>query len=152
MRILVLSDSHGKTRNFIKAVKQHRDAEKIFFLGDGLRDYEEACRQFPDRIFYAVRGNCDFCSRLPDVDTAPTRYGNIFYTHGDRFFVKGGYQHLLSAGRQTGARLLLFGHTHCPLARYEDGIYLFNPGSLAQGSYGLCDLLESGISMNHLSI
>lgn len=152
MRILVVSDSHGNFYRFQKVVTLHPEADKIFFLGDGFRDFSDIADLFRDRIFYAVRGNCDFTSPFPSWNTTITCQGKILYTHGDAFGVKGGTERLFDAGRQAGARLVLFGHTHRPCARYEDGLYLFNPGSLAEGSYGICDLLDSGILMNHLTV
>jgi predicted phosphodiesterase len=34
-------------------------------------------------------------------------------------------------GRQAGARIIVFGHTHIPMAIEHDGVLLINPGALA---------------------
>lgn len=151
MRILVVSDSHGHFFRFKEVMEKHRDAELIFFLGDGRREYEDICDLFPERKILAVKGNCDYLSLLPSVNYISTEQGKILYTHGDVFNVKFGTQRLEEAGKKEGARLVLYGHTHKRDARYLDGMYIFNPGSLgSEGSYGICDILESGIAMNHL--
>ena len=153
MRILVVSDSHGHFFRFKEVMEKHRDAEFVFFLGDGRREYEDICDLFPERKILAVKGNCDYLSLLPSVNYISTEQGKILYTHGDVFNVKFGTQRLEEAAVKEGARLVLYGHTHKRDARYLDGMYIFNPGSLgSEGSYGICDILESGIAMNHLSL
>ncbi len=153
MRILVVSDSHGHFFRFKDVVEKHRDAELIFFLGDGKRELEDICDLFPERKILAVKGNCDYISPLPSVNCISTEQGKILYTHGDVFNVKFGTQRLEESAQKEGARLILYGHTHKRDARYLDGMYIFNPGSLgSDGSYGICDILESGIAMNHLSV
>jgi len=42
MRILVLSDSHGRAGNIYDVIEKHPEAEVIVFLGDGERDFENA--------------------------------------------------------------------------------------------------------------
>ncbi|MBQ8868869.1 MAG: YfcE family phosphodiesterase [Oscillospiraceae bacterium] len=153
MRILVISDSHGNFFKFKDVMEKHRDAELVFFLGDGKREYEDICDLFPERKILAVKGNCDFISPLPSVNTVGSEQGKILYTHGDVFNVKFGTQRLEEAAVKEGARLVLYGHTHKRDARYLNGMYIFNPGSLgSDGSYGICDILDSGIAMNHLNI
>ncbi|MBE6788719.1 MAG: metallophosphoesterase [Ruminococcaceae bacterium] len=153
MRILVISDSHGKFFEFREAIEKHKNVDLIFFLGDGKREYEDICDLYPDKKILAVKGNCDFISDLPSVNYISTEQGKILYTHGDCFSVKMGTQRLEEMARQQGARLVLYGHTHIKDARYLDGMYIFNPGSLGYDkSYGICDLEDSGIVMNHLKL
>ena len=40
-------------------------------------------------------------------------------------------ENIKAEGAARGADIVIFGHTHRPVARHEDGIYLFNPGSLS---------------------
>ena len=153
MRILVVSDSHGHFHRFNQVIEKHPDAEYIFFLGDGKKELDDICDLYPEKSIFAVKGNCDFLSPLPSVRMADTELGKILYTHGDIYFVKHGTERLIEAGKEKNARLVLYGHTHQKDARYIDGMYVFNPGSLgAEGSYGVCDILESGIILNHLTI
>ena len=59
-----------------------------------------------------------------------------------------GYIH---EARAKNADIALFGHTHRGLTRYEDGLYLMNPGSLTRAgehSYGIIDITDGGIFTN----
>ena len=64
--------------------------------------------------------------------------------------MKYGLYEALSAARRSKADVLLFGHTHVPLAEYRDGVYLLNPGSLngSFGTYGTLDITSAGIVTN----
>ena len=65
MRLLVMSDSHGRKNMLLDAMELHPEADAVIFLGDGERDIEFAKNYFPDKKIYAVCGNCDFNSELP---------------------------------------------------------------------------------------
>ena len=41
---------------------------------------------------------------------------------------------------------MLFGHTHCALNEYDEGLYIMNPGSCNGygASYGYIDITEKG--------
>ena len=49
--------------------------------------------------------------------------------------------------KEQSARIVLFGHTHEAHEKYypDDEVYLFNPGSAAQGSYGILTLHRGGV-------
>ena len=58
MDILVLSDSHGRRDMIEEAVhRQIKKPDAVIFLGDGLRDMENA--QIGDIPLYKVACNCD---------------------------------------------------------------------------------------------
>ena len=65
MRLLVLSDSHGRKNLLLKAVELHPEADAVIFLGDGERDIEFLKEIYPELKLYAVCGNCDFNSANP---------------------------------------------------------------------------------------
>ena len=65
MRLLVLSDSHGRKNLMLKAVELHPEADAVIFLGDGEGDIDFLKEIYPDIKLYAVCGNCDFSSSLP---------------------------------------------------------------------------------------
>jgi len=144
VRLLILSDSHNAAGNFIWAIENEPRAEKIIFLGDGLSDAAEASDE-TGRSIICVRGNCDFFSREPDEDIITAGGTKIFLTHGHLYSVKHSLSQLTARARGLGANIALFGHTHSPLIDYDDGLYLFNPGSLRGGSYGVIDITSAGI-------
>ncbi|MBJ6727618.1 metallophosphoesterase family protein [Geomesophilobacter sediminis] len=144
MRILVLSDSHG---NYGRALKAHELAgavDHVVHLGDG----EEDARLLEDVLeipVLRVAGNCDLGSRLPQERLV--RFGNtpVLITHGNRYHVKGGLAHLARRGREAGAAVVLYGHTHLAQVDQDDEILLINPGALQgnRGSYAIVTI-EAG--------
>lgn len=142
MKFLVFSDAHGATDGIRKALGLHPDAAGAFFLGDGAREVLLLAEtvKFP---FYCVAGNCDFASTLPQENILTVGGHTIFYTHGHRYGVKTGLGGLLAAAKRKGADIALFGHTHEPLERFEEGIRLLNPGSIGHGiGGGSCGILD----------
>ena len=63
----------------------------------------------------------------------------IYLTHGHRQNVKMTLDALANTVHFSGARLGLFGHTHCSEYKKMGDVVLFNPGSVGRGrrSYGL---------------
>ena len=146
MRILVVSDVHGRESLLWEAIEQQPTARTVLFLGDGIRQAEAAQERYPDRTFYMVPGNCDMgCSLLP-VRQETLGGKRFYFTHGHLHDVKYTLYRLDLAARQAGADIALFGHTHAPYEEYADGLYLFNPGSLGYGhTYGFVDIQGGGI-------
>ena len=146
MRILVVSDVHGRVDRLYEAIEQQPTARDVIFLGDGLRQAEDAQERYPDRTFYLVPGNCDFGSTLIPVRQETFGGKRFYFTHGHRHDVKYTLYRLEMAAREAGADIALFGHTHVPCEEYVDGLYLFNPGSLGyEGTYGYVDIVGGGI-------
>ena len=150
LRILVISDSHKRSDILEKILYSQPDAKAVFFLGDCESDMENMEFIFPDKKFYILSGNCDYNSSYPSSAVATVAGKKIFYTHGHTLCVKYGIQRLLEAAKQNGCQIALYGHTHVSNIVYEDGIYLVNPGSCAQGrdfyqSYAVIDIEPNGI-------
>ena len=145
MRILVCSDSHGRRDRLVLALEQQPKAEILVFLGDGAADAAFFSHE-PGRRAYLVRGNCDGPScGLPAWEEFSVLGKKVLCTHGHASQVKFGLESLAFAGRERKADLVLFGHTHEPLVFYEDGVTLFNPGSIHDGAYGFVDITGAGI-------
>lgn len=148
LRILVVSDSHGGCYTLGRVLDKHTEVSAVIHLGDGASDIEEflpACRS----TVYQVAGNCDFCAAYPAEQEIRIGGVPLFFTHGHGYGVKHGLGRLEAEARRRGVKLAMFGHTHEPLSRYEDGLYLLNPGSLRFGSsYAIVDITSSGIAVN----
>lgn len=149
LKIVVLSDSHGRAARLHRVLALHRDAALICYLGDGLADIADAEARYGIPV-YAVCGNCD---RLPEAQGVPDtrvviREGHrILLTHGHRYGVKYGDGGLISAALAHECDIALFGHTHYARETYlaEEGLLLCNPGSVGaprEGapSYGILTL------------
>ena len=146
MRILVLSDSHGDTASLRMAIESEKNADAVVFLGDGLSDFDAIKDIIMAKQIIAVAGNCD--SRFtPYPDITSDRFGDtlIYCTHGFREGVKTGLDKLKAIARTSECTVALFGHTHTPFTSYDEGLYLMNPGSVRQNSYGIVDITDKGI-------
>lgn len=157
MRILVLSDSHHNIKSIISVLERHNDINQVFFLGDITSDIVAVQEQFKDKSYHIVSGNCDFSSHYKSADTVTIENTRIFFCHGHRFGVKHTLQYIKQEARQQNCSLALFGHTHCSLTSYDDGLYLVNPGSVAfsrdgKNSYAIIDISPSGIMPSILYI
>ena len=103
-------------------------------------------KRIPDKKIIAVRGNCDFGAKYPDVQNVEVGGKKIFVTHGHLFQVKFTPYNLICAARENKADIVCFGHTHCAMNEYEDGLYIMNPGSCHGycASYGYIDITDKG--------
>lgn len=153
MRLLVISDSHGHGYTVDKIIRANPEAGEVFFLGDVVSDIEDLTYEYSERNFHIVRGNCDGFSQYPDRDIVQVNGIDILYTHGNSFGVKGGTDKLLEYAKNSGCKMVLFGHTHIALSEYKNGIYIVNPGSCSKArngnnSYAVIDVLPNGILTN----
>lgn len=157
MRLIVLSDSHRNYDALRRVFCRHMDADLFIHLGDGEEELDLLLTQFPDlsaRTWH-VKGNCDYDSMsLPVLTLGLEHSHRLIATHGHNYGVNSSLEHLKALARQNDADLALFGHTHVRCARYEDGLYLLNPGSVScprdgmPPSYGIVDVTEQGILTN----
>ncbi len=159
MKIFFISDIHGSLFYLKKALKRfiEEEASYIIMLGDALyhgprnplpQDYNPQevailLNEYKDKII-AVRGNCDsevdqMLIEYPMMaDYSIILYNNrkIFLTHGHIY----NEDNRPSLGEND---ILVHGHTHLPVAKKHNNIYILNPGSLAlpkdnnPNSYGL---------------
>ena len=154
MKILVFSDSHGRSFYMKCALAAHPDAEAAIFLGDGLSDFLSLSSDNTARLY--VRGNCDWhpeYSFIPAVDSITLSEKKIVFLHGHTHGAKSGMESLRSLAQDMGADILLYGHTHVATEQYENGIYYLNPGSIggkdAAPTYGIITIKENGILLSH---
>ena len=148
MLIAVISDSHGNKTSISKIKKKISNAEVLLFLGDGENDLKEITEDFTGEV-YAVRGNCDFEGKYPEERIIEIKGKKIFMCHGHRYGVKYGYNSIYYRGKEVGADIVLFGHSHLPIIEECDGLTLMNPGSISHGmgridkTLGYIDLINN---------
>lgn len=153
-KILVVSDTHGADRALRAILREEKDADALIFLGDGEKDLQAVEEENPKLPVYAVRGNCDFSSLLP-VDGLAAFDGVLFYyTHGHIYNAKMTLDDLEQAGRERGADVVLFGHTHQGILKPCGDVTLFNPGSAGQSysgndSYGVILIKDGKTEFEH---
>ena len=147
MLIAVISDSHGNKDSINKIKKKINNADVVLFLGDGENDLAEITNDFTGEVF-AVRGNCDITGKYPEEQILEIQGKKIFICHGHRYNVKYGYNSIYYRGKEIGADIVLFGHSHIPIIEEYNGIILMNPGSISHGmgrlnkTLGYIDLID----------
>lgn len=156
MRIIVVSDSHGRCGNLFDIIEMHiEDADLFVCLGDcnDGRDFENAQIYFKDKLkLRRVAGNNDWYSNAPNLDTINANGKKVLFCHGHTLKVKFTTELLLEKAKEIGADVVLFGHTHTPYKNYVDGIHIFNPGAVCNGKYGILDITDSGIMAINASL
>ena len=129
MKILIVSDTHGRDENLEKAVYREEPFDYLIHCGDveGREIFIEALVDCPCCI---VSGNNDFFSDLPREEIIDLAGKKILVTHGHTYGVSGGTDGIVEAARARGCKAVLFGHTHYPEIEMQEGILVINPGSL----------------------
>lgn len=152
MRALIISDSHGSVYNLRQVLLNHEDINKIYFLGDGERDFEYVKEELGSREVIMVKGNCDLGSDLNAVELDRVEENLVMLTHGHAKAVKFGIDMLLEDAIEKNVKLLLYGHTHEQYTDYIDGVYIMNPGSLNNYEYGIADIQKDGIVLTKMDL
>ncbi|WP_328212060.1 metallophosphoesterase [Brevibacillus centrosporus] len=125
MGILVMSDSHGLVREVAQVVGRHK-VEKILHCGDFCVDHTRD----PFSKMTLVRGNCDTTKAVPTEQQTKWNDLHILQTHGHLFGVKSSLLRLHYRAEETGANVVIFGHSHVPVCGVERDVLFLNPGSL----------------------
>jgi putative phosphoesterase len=147
MKLFIISDIHGNFEFLNIALNYYRDfkCNKIILLGDILnhgprnkitKGYDplkvsEKLNTFKEDII-SVKGNCDsevdqMLLEFPIMSSYSnilTDNKQIFLTHGHKF----NKDNLPSIGKN---QILLYGHTHIPMAEKNNNIICLNPGSIS---------------------
>ena len=139
MKIGLISDTHLSDR------RQELPSEvptvfakvcAILHAGDLVRSHvvDQLARIAPTE---AVRGNMDHaeCGGLPKkriVDAGGVKIGLYHGTGGPN----GIAERVLAHFGEDDVRVIVFGHSHCPMIEERGGILLVNPGSASNSRFG----------------
>lgn len=150
MRIIVFSDSHGRSDVLVDIMRFHPSAAYYLHLGDGEADARRLIKMFPYKKIIHICGNCDLASTSDQQLFMKLARGyKLFAAHGHNFGVKFSLSAIKAEARKKGADILLFGHTHEPVSFYEDGMHIMNPGAAMNRRYGIIDITPSGVMANN---
>jgi uncharacterized protein len=145
MKIIVVSDSHGRYQELQDIALKNYDATLFLHLGD----YE-----LPDYLLHSytcVRGNCDFSIDAPLKRDLDYPFGRIHMEHGNYI----DYHNFSKYIANTHSFIFLFGHTHEKFFKKINDTYVFNPGSISRprdsdkGSYLIIDINEKTLEVTH---
>jgi putative phosphoesterase len=150
MKVLIVSDSHGLTKELEKLIeKHHGEVETFIHCGDSELDPNDPAINH----FTVVRGNCDFDERFPEDVIKKIGDQTIFITHGHRYSVKSSLMGLSYKAREVKADIACFGHSHQLGAEMVHGTLFINPGSIRlprgrdERTYVILELLGEGYQL-----
>ena len=130
MKVLIVSDTHGRDTKLEEAVLKESPFDYLIHCGDveGREFFIEALAECPCTI---VSGNNDFFSDLPREEEIELAGRRILVTHGHYYGVSMDVYGVVDEARSRGCEIVMFGHTHKPMAEQRNGIWVINPGSLS---------------------
>lgn len=130
MKILVVSDTHGKHRNLEKVLRKVKPIDALIHCGDieGGEDYIAAAAQCPS---YMVAGNNDFFTDLPREIELDLGGHRILVAHGHNYGVNMDLSRIVEEACARKKDIVLFGHTHKPVIVRKGAVTAVNPGSLS---------------------
>lgn len=135
LRILIMSDSHGRNENVELAIAQVREEigefQMLIHMGDvGDAREIESLAGVP---CYIVRGNTDYDAKLLNANVIEAGGHRIFATHGHLYQVDMRLDLLRFAALENDCDIAMYGHTHVPyLEENPDDITILNPGSISK--------------------
>lgn len=156
MRLIVISDTHGNLRAIENVFLRNSDADWFIHLGDGERELDDFLLenpQYTSKVIH-VAGNCDFGSLSSGFQILPVIDHKIFITHGHLFAVKNSLEIIKKTAIENGCDIILYGHTHVRYNKFEEGLYILNPGSASvphdntSPSFGTVNILPLGVVLN----
>ena len=111
MRILVISDSHGKNDDVKQVIEQVGEIDMFIHLGDIERgpDY---IRGLAGCECHMISGNNDYDINLPDTDSFMIGDKKVFITHGHRFYVGSGVERLRQYALDNGISEITLVHDY----------------------------------------
>lgn len=150
MKIMVVSDTHGRHDYLKRALAFEQSVDRILHLGDLEGGEEEICQMISCPVDM-VKGNMDSLSDLKEEIMIQADGHMILMLHGHHMCLSSGKEKLYKKAVDSKADIVLFGHTHQPALEKYEGITLMNPGSISfprplgkTPSYGIIELDKSG--------
>ncbi len=169
LKILVISDSHGFLEYMIEAYKKEMP-DVIIGAGDHIEDIKNFMYMFDNKEIITVLGNCDYLqSSAEEIKTEIKFIGDrnenselekffeirekkFLLSHGHAYNVKYSKNEIEKRGKERRADIVVFGHTHIKYFEKKEGIFYFNPGSIANQEYGIIKILDNEIEFSHKKI
>ncbi|ARU63337.1 hypothetical protein CBW65_21880 [Tumebacillus avium] len=130
-RVLIISDSHGRTDRIDEVIAQLQERmggyDLLLHAGDHAEDVLDGA--YPNSV--TVCGNCDPYGIEAEEKTLDLLGVSALLLHGHTVNVKTSPLQLLYKAAEHGVQFTVFGHTHTPVLYVEDGCVFLNPGSLS---------------------
>lgn len=129
MKMMILSDNHGRWKKVYDIVKEVRPTvDYIFHLGDSEFEQDDSIWELIDG---AVEGNMDGNQYYPMEQIIDTPEGKVYLVHGHVQSVNRTNSSVIELAKERGANFVFHGHTHQLKSELiDDELLLVNPGSL----------------------
>ena len=160
LRIAVVADTHSRPHPELSRRLGALAPDRILHAGD-IGDLAVLSALSEIAPVTAVRGNIDArAAELPDVVNVELRGETgtllrLLLTHiaVDRTRIRADVGRL---ARESGAGLVVCGHSHVPFAAHDRGLTVFNPGSVGPRRFhlpivfGVIEVSAEGVSLRHV--
>ena len=159
MKILLISDVHRNINLMNQIIKENKDCDLNFFLGDFEIINRQKQSELTKKFNKSVQGNCDLPNISSITEIIKIEDVNILLTHGHHFgswFKKIDFIKLFSYAKSKNIDLILHGHDHIAAKETKDGITRFNPGSISyprmgeKPSYGILEINGKDFTLKHI--
>ena len=130
MKVLIVSDTHGREDNLEKVLEKESPIDAMVHLGD-VEGSEDYIRILTDAPVYMVAGNNDFYTDLPGQAVIDLDGYRAFITHGHGYHVSYSPNRLVAEALHRNAQIAMYGHTHVPYIEIGDDVTILNPGSIS---------------------
>ena len=128
MKFLIVSDTHGRMYNLEEAMERE-EFDGMIHCGD-VEGMDDLIKSKVNGPCYMVMGNNDWFSNLPAEIQVNIDDYRAFITHGHYYGVSLGLEGIYAEALSRGVDIVLFGHTHRPVAEKRGNLWIVNPGSL----------------------
>ena len=132
MKVLVVSDSHGRHDLLRKAIGQEAPIDMLIHAGDIEGDLNRILGPKREYTIHAVAGNMDWGDGLESSQVFDMGGHKVFLVHGHHYGVHYTMANQREAAESCHADVAIFGHTHMPFLEEQNDILLLNPGSVAK--------------------
>ena len=130
MKILIVSDTHGRHGNLDEVLEREGKIDMLLHLGD-IEDGEHYIEAVLDCPLHLLSGNNDYFSYLPGEKEIKIGKYRVLLTHGHGYYVSMNTKRLREEANRRGVDIVFFGHTHKPYMDVEGDLKVINPGSLS---------------------
>ena len=125
MKVLIVSDTHGREDNLEKVLEKESPIDAMVHLGD-VEGSEDYIRILTDAPVYMVAGNNDFYTDLPGQAVIDLDGYRAFITHGHGYHVSYSPNRLVAEALHRNAQIAMYGHTHVPHLEQVEGVIVLN--------------------------
>lgn len=130
MRIMIVSDTHRLNDNYYRALEKVGKIDMVIHCGDA-EGSEYMLQQAAGCPLYIVSGNNDFFTDLSRELDLEIKGKKVLVTHGHYYYVSTGIEKIKEEAIARGYDIVMYGHTHKPMVKHQDGVTILNPGSLS---------------------